>query len=80
MRTKVSNILKVIGRKIPDPGATIYHAADGVAGGGFFNKDKRHRMRLALYKMRLRASGMTDDILGSKEVGGRFENGHEQLP
>jgi hypothetical protein len=80
MRTKVSDILRVVGRKLPDPGSVMYHAADGVAGGGFFDKDKRHRIRKALAKMRLRASGMSDDILGSKEVGGTLEDPHEQEP
>lgn len=79
MRSKVSNVLKVIGRRIPDPGGAMYHAADGVAGGGFFGKDKRHRMRKALYKQRLRASGMTDDILGAKEVEGTMENSREDV-
>lgn len=78
MRNKVRDVLKVIGRRIPDPGDAIYHAADGVAGGGFFDKDKRHRIRKALADQRLRASGMTDDILGSKEVGGTLEDPHEQ--
>lgn len=78
MRTKVSNVLKVVGRKIPDPGGAMYHAGDAVAGGGFFNKNKRHKMRKALMHLRLRASGMTDDILGSKEVGGTLEDPHEQ--
>lgn len=68
----------LIGRKLKNPGAHMYHAADGVAGGGFFNKDKRHRLRHALARERLRPSGMTDDILGSKEVGGTFENPYEQ--
>lgn len=77
MRSKVHNVLQVIGRGIPDPGAHMYHAADGVAGGGFFDKEKRHRIRKALAKMRLRASGATDDILGSKEGGGALENKHE---
>lgn len=80
MASKVSNLLRVIGRKIPDPGAHLYHAADGVAGGGFFGKDKRHSLRKALARVRLRASGMSDDILGSKETGGRFENDFEQAP
>lgn len=66
-----------MGKKIKDPGAVMYHAADAVAGGGEFNSEKRHRIKLALYKQRLRASGMTDDILGSKEVAGAFENPYE---
>lgn len=77
MRTKVSNVLKVVGRNLKEPGSVMYHAADGVAGGGFFNKDKRHRVRKALTKLRLRASGMTDDIIGSKEVGGSLNDPHE---
>jgi hypothetical protein len=80
MRNKVHDILKVVGRKVPDAGGAMYHAADGVSGGGFFDKNKRHRMRLALRNMRLRASGMTDDLLGSKEGGGSMDNKHEQEP
>lgn len=77
MASRVSNVLKVVGRKLKDPGAHMYHAADGVAGGGFVNKDKRHKIKKALYKHRLRPSGMTDDIFGSKEVGGTLENPNE---
>lgn len=76
----MKKVLDVVGRDVPDPGAHMYHAADGVAGGGKFNKDKRHKIRKALTRIRLRASGMSDDILGSKEVGGRFENDYEQTP
>lgn len=72
--------LDLVGRDIREPGDTMYHAADGLSGGGRFNKNKRHKIRLALHKMRLRASGMSDDILGSKEVGGRFENKFEKSP
>lgn len=78
MRNKVHDVLKVVGRKLEDPGAHMYHAANGVAGGGFFDKNKRHKIRKALARVRLRASGMTDDILGSKEVGGTLENAYEQ--
>lgn len=78
MRNKVHNLLKVMGGKVPDPGGAMYHAADGVAGGGFYGKDKRHKIRKALARMRLRATGMSDDILGSKESGGTLENKHEQ--
>lgn len=78
MRSKVYDILRVVGRDVPDPGAHMYHAADAVAGGGFYDAEKRHKVRKALHKMRLRASGMTDDILGSKEVGGSLEDPHEQ--
>lgn len=70
--------LDIVGRDIPEPGAHMYHAADGVAGGGKFNKDKRHKVRKALVRLRLRASGMTDDILGSKETDGAFENHNEK--
>lgn len=80
MASKVSSVLKVIGRKVPDPGAHMYHAADGVSGGGAYNAERRHKVRKALHKMRLRASGMSDDIKGSKEVGGRFENDFEEAP
>lgn len=79
MASKVSNLLRVIGRKTPSVGETIYHAADGVTGGGFVGKDKRHKMRKALAKHRLRASGMTDDLFGAKEVGGALENDYEDV-
>lgn len=74
------HLVSQMGKKLKDPGAHMYHAADGVAGGGLVGKDKRHRMRRALRNMRLRASGMTDDLFGSKETGGRFENDYEQSP
>lgn len=80
MASKVSSLLKIYGRNNYDPGAHMYHAKDGTGPDGAFGKDKRHKVRKALYKMRLRASGMTDDILGAKEVGGRFENDYEQVP
>ena len=80
MASKVGDVLRVVGRNIKDPGSVMYHAADGVGPDGAYGKEKRHRVRKALAKMRLRASGMTDDILGSKEVGGRFENDFEQTP
>lgn len=77
MRNKVHNVLRVVGRGVPDPGAHMYHAAEGVAGGGFFGNHKRHKIRKALARVRLKASGMTDDILGSKEVGGIHDDPHE---
>ncbi len=80
MASRVSNVLNLIGRNIKDPGSVIYHARDGVGPDGALGKEKRHSMRLALAKLRLRASGMSDDILGSKETGGRFENEFEQTP
>lgn len=76
MASRVGNILKLIGRR-PNAGTVIYHAADGVEGGGFYGKEKRHRVRKALARHRLRPSGMTDDILGSKESGGALDNKHE---
>jgi hypothetical protein len=79
MASKVSNILRLLGRDNYDPGAHLYHAVDGVGRTGAVGKEKRHSLRKALYKQRMRASGMTDDIYGSKEVGGRFENDHEKL-
>jgi hypothetical protein len=77
MASKVGNVLRVIGRRIPDAGEAMYHAADGVVDGGFVGKEKRHRMRKALHKQRLRATGMTDDIFGAKEVGGSQTNKYE---
>jgi hypothetical protein len=58
----------------------MYHAADGVAGGGFYGKEKRHKIRKALARMRLRATGMTDDIKGSKETQGTLDNPYEKSP
>jgi hypothetical protein len=80
MASRVSNLLNVIGRNIKDPGSVMYHAADGVGPDGAMGKEKRHSMRKALVKLRLRASGMTDDLLGSKETGGTMENKFEQAP
>ena len=77
MASKVSKLIRIIGRKAPGIGSTMYGVGDGVADGGFLNKNQRHRMRLALHRQRLRASGMTDDILGSKEVGGTQDNPYE---
>jgi hypothetical protein len=79
MRSKVHDVLQVIGRKIPDAGCHMYHAADGVSDGGEVNKETRHRMKTALHKFRLRATGMSDDIFGSKEVGGGERNPNEAL-
>ena len=76
MASRVKNLLNVIGRKV-EHGTVMYHAADGAEGGGFYGKEKRHRIRKALAKQRLRASGMSDDILGSKETGGSLNNKHE---
>jgi hypothetical protein len=80
MASKVSSILRVVGRNIKDPGSVMYHAADGVGPSGALNKGKRHSMRKALHKMRLRASGMTDDLYGSKEVDGTLHDPYEHIP
>jgi hypothetical protein len=77
MASKVGSVLKLIGRRIPDAGSVMYHAADGVTDGGFVGKNRRHEMRKALHKQRMRASGMTDDIFGAKEVGGSQQNKYE---
>lgn len=78
MASRVSELAgHLIGQRLKDPGAHMYHAADGVAGGGELNNEQRHRIRKALYRQRMRASGMTDDIGGAKEVDGSFENRHE---
>ncbi len=78
MASRVSNVLNVIGRNIKNPGSVIYHAADGVGPNGAYDKHKRHKIRFALTKMRLRPSGRSDDILGNKEGGGSLDNRHEQ--
>lgn len=80
MASKVSSLLRIYGRHDYEPGAHLYHAADGVGPSGAFDKNKRHRVRKALYKQRLRASGMTDDLIGSKEVDGIQLNPYEQIP
>lgn len=72
--------LDLIGRDVKDPGAHMYHAADGVAGGGRYNAEKLHKVRKALHKMRLRATGMTDNVMGAKEVDGTMDNPYEQKP
>lgn len=77
MASKVSNVLKVVGRNVPDPGAHMYHAADGVGPNGAVGKLKRHKIRKALARHRMRPTGMTDDIHGSKEVGGAYLNPYE---
>lgn len=77
MASKVKDVLRLIGRRPKDTGSTIYHAIDGAHDGGMFTAGARHKIRLALHKKRLRASGMTDDILGSKEVGGTMTNPYE---
>jgi len=77
MASKVSNVLKVVGRNAKGIGSTMYSAGDGSHDGGKVNKNKRHKIRLALHKHRLRATGMTDDVYGSKESGGAFENKNE---
>lgn len=78
MASKVSNILKLIGRdSSPMVGKVMYHAADGATDGGKIGADRRHSTRKALHKQRLRASGMTDDVFGSKEVGGTQTNKYE---
>ena len=68
---------RLMGDKLKTPGAHLYHAADGVGGRGEVGKEKRQRLRRALARQRLRASGMTDDIFGSKESGGTLDNPYE---
>jgi len=80
MASKVSDLLRIYGRQDYEAGAHMYHAADGVGPDGAYDSDKRHRIRKALYKLRLRATGMTDNINGSKEVDGAYLNPMEQLP
>ena len=78
MASKVSNLLKIIGRdSSPMVGKVMYHAADGATDGGKVNADRRHSMRKALHKQRMRASDMTDDVFGSKEAGGSMGNKYE---
>lgn len=78
MASKVSDISRLIGHYRFDPGGAMYHAKDGQGPDGAFNKDKRHKIRKALGKIRLRATGMTDDLIGSKETQGSLENPYEK--
>lgn len=81
MASKVSSISKVIGTYRYEPGAHMYHAADAtMAQGGSYNGDKQHKIRRALTKLRLRATGMTDSLIGSKETQGALENPYESAP
>lgn len=80
MASKVSDLLKIYGRDVSDPGAHMYHAADGVGRTGAVSGPDQHRIRKALRKFRMRATGMTDDIGGSKEVGGTQTNPFEHEP
>jgi hypothetical protein len=70
----------LIGRKLTDAGAHLYHAADGVSDGGVYTGAQTHKIRKALHRMRLRASGMTDDLMGSKETQGTMDNPYEKSP
>jgi hypothetical protein len=80
MRNKVHDVLRVVGRDAVGIGEAIPHAIDGAYDGGKIGKDKRHRVKMALHRLRLRASGMTDAISGSKEVSGSLEDPFEQVP
>lgn len=80
MASKVSDLLKIYGRQDYEAGSHMYHAADGVGPNGAMGGDKLHRIRKALRKIRLRASGMTDDVIGSKEVEGAYFNPYEAVP
>lgn len=80
MASKVSDLLRIYGRQDYEAGAHMYHAADGVGPKGAVGAEKRHAIRKALHKLRLRATGMTDNINGSKEVDGAYLNPYEQIP
>lgn len=80
MASKVSDLLRIYGRQDYEAGAHMYHAADGVGPKGAVNAEKRHSIRKALHKLRMRATGMSDDIYGSKEVAGIQLNPYEQEP
>lgn len=80
MASKVSNLLRIYGRHDFDAGAHMYHAKDGTGPDGAFSGERQHRTRKALRKLRMRASGMTDDILGAKETDGTMDNPYEQKP
>ena len=80
MASKVSEISKVLGHYRYEAGAHLYHAKDGARDGGEHTGMDTHRIRKALHKLRLRASGMSDDLSGSKEVDGTIDNRFEQTP
>lgn len=81
MASKVGDLLKVMGNYNYEPGAHMYHAAEStMAQGGAYDNEKRHRIRKTLAKIRLKASGMSDSLAGSKETDGAIENPFEQLP
>ena len=80
MASKVKDVMRLIGRNDPNIGSVLYHARDGAGPDGALGANKRHKIRKALYKVRMRASGMTDDIYGSKESGGAFNNKFEKEP
>lgn len=64
-------------KKTKMAGNYIFHSVDGAHDGGEMGNKKRQRLRMALHRQRMRASGMTDDIRGSKEVGGTIDNKYE---
>lgn len=80
MASKVSDLLRIYGRQDYEAGSHMYHAADGVGPSGAMGKEKRHSIKKALAKLRLRASGMSDDLIGSKETDSSFLNPFEQIP
>lgn len=80
MASKVSSLLKIYGRHDYGPGEHMYHANDGVRDGGVLKKIDRHRVKKALHKLRMRASGMSDQYWGAKEVDGTLNNPYEQKP
>lgn len=80
MASKVSNLLRIYGRHDYGPGEHMYHANDGVRDGGVLRKKDRHSVKKALHKLRMRATGMSDQYWGSKEVEGALDNRYEQKP
>jgi len=80
MASKVSSLSKVLGHYRYDAGAHMYNARDGARDGGTYGKEKQHRIRKAIHKIRSRASGMTADIGGAKEAQGTIDNPYEKSP
>jgi hypothetical protein len=70
MASKVSHILKIIGRKIPDAGAHMYHAATGVSDGGETKGKKRHAMKKAFARQRKMSSKKYDEGTHSYTLDG----------
>jgi hypothetical protein len=61
MRTKVRNVLKVIGRRPNNLGAYLYHAATGVSDGGMTGQKRQSRLKKAFARMRKMDPSVRDE-------------------